>query len=658
MNIGDTVTATITVGDDAGVDYTLVSGTIDGFPLGALTPVIPTTYTATFTVTAGGNDIAAGANVPVANLVLSDTASAANQSLAFNGSVSPAGAADSIDANVPTLSSVTIASNNANPVWAKTGEVVTVSFTANESVGTPTVTIAGQDAVEAGGSTVWTATYTMQAGDAEGVVPFTIDFADLATNAGVQVTAATNASSVTYDKTNPSIAFTQDVEAGPVASDTVNLTVTETNGNAATYFYGFSGETVCDATDTYSEAFLSATPFTLNTETNNTKYVCAKAVDNAGNIGYSAASANDLNIDVTAPVISSISMPTGTYKIGDSFVVTITADAAGYTAGTITVNGVAVTGFTDAGLGVYTATYTVVEGHTDVLAAGVPTASVTLIDSVLNENTAYTTVAESGGDVVIDAHRPTVSSVVLADPALKKGETSLVTITFSEAVTNFTNADVTTIDNGALTAVSSGDGGITWTATFTPTDNFEDNSNTIVVNAATVNDFAGNAGMGTGTSANYAIDTLRPTLGVVVTDTALKAGETSLVTFTFSEPVTNFDNTDVTVIENGGLSAVSSGDGGTTWTATLTPTPDVTDATNIITVDMTTLTDVAGNAGTGTTDSNNYAIDTLRPTVGIVLDDSALKIGETATVTFTFSEAPTGFTGADVTVGSGSIGAI
>ena len=654
MNIGDTVTATITVGNDAGVTYTLVSGAIDGFTLGSLVRTSVTTYTATFTVTEGGADVLAGSDIPVASLVLADTASAPNQSAAFNGSVSPAGAADSIDANSPTLSSVTIASNNANPVWAKTGDVVTVSFTSNESIGTPTVTIAGQNAVEAGGPTVWTATYTMQAGDAEGVVPFTIDFADLATNAGVQVTAITSGSNVTYDETLPSIAFTQDVEVGPVTSDTVNLTVTETNGNTATYFYGFSADTVCDGTDTYDVAYSSATPFTLNTEANNTKYICAKAVDNAGNTGYSAASANDLNIDVTAPVIASISMPTGIYNIGDSFTVTITADAAGYTAGTITVNGVAVTGFTDAGLGVYTATYTVVEGHTDVLAAAVPTASVTLKDSVLNENTAFTTVTESGGDVVIDATRPTVG-VVVTDTALSVGETTLVTFTFSEVVTGFTNADLT-IPNGGLTAVSSGDSGITWTATFTPTADTTDVTNVFTVAMTGLTDIATNAGAGTTNSNNFAIDTLRPTVGVVLTDTALAAGETSLVTFTFSEVPTDFDATDVTVA-NGAIGAVSATGNPLVFEATYTPTADTMDATNIMTVG-TGWTDPAGNAPATPTDSLNYTIDTLRPTVGIVLNDSALKIGETATITFTFSEVPTGFTGADVTVGSGAIGAI
>lgn len=64
-----------------------------------------------------------------------------------------------------------------------------------------------------------------------------------------------------------------------------------------------------------------------------------------------------------------------------------------------------------------------------------------------------------GLSITIDTTAPT-ASVVVADTALAAGETSPVTITFSEAVTGFTNADLT-IANGTLSAVSSADGGIT-----------------------------------------------------------------------------------------------------------------------------------------------------------------------------------------------------
>ncbi|WP_222125870.1 Ig-like domain-containing protein, partial [Paenibacillus sp. Y412MC10] len=94
-----------------------------------------------------------------------------------------------------------------------------------------------------------------------------------------------------------------------------------------------------------------------------------------------------------------------------------------------------------------------------------------------------------------------------------------------------------------------------------------------------------------------------------VADTTLSIGETSLVTITFSEAVTGFTLADLTVA-NGTLSGLSSSDGGVTWTATLTPTTGITDATNVITLDNTGVQNAAGNAGAGTTDSNNYAIDT------------------------------------------------
>jgi hypothetical protein len=75
---------------------------------------------------------------------------------------------------------------------------------------------------------------------------------------------------------------------------------------------------------------------------------------------------------------------------------------------------------------------------------------------------------------------PPAATIVVADTALKIGETSLVTITFSRAVTGFTNADLT-IANGTLSAVSSSDGGITWTATFTPTNGITDTTNLITL---------------------------------------------------------------------------------------------------------------------------------------------------------------------------------
>ena len=267
---------------------------------------------------------------------------------------------------------------------------------------------------------------------------------------------------------------------------------------------------------------------------------------------------------------------------------------------------------------------------------------------------AFAAIYNNGGTLNTAYVEPPTATIVMADTALKIGETSLVTITFSRAVTGFTNADLT-IANGTLTAVSSSDGGLTWTATFTPTNNITDSTNLITLDNTGVTAISdGVAGVGTTSSVNYAIDTARPTVTIVMADTALKIGDTSLVTFTFSEAVTGFTNADLT-IANGTLSAVSSSDGGITWTGTFTPTASITDTTNLITLDNTGIADLAGNAGSGTTDSANYVIDTVRPTATIVVADSNLAAGETSLVTITFSEAVSGFTTADLTVANGTL---
>ena len=50
--------------------------------------------------------------------------------------------------------------------------------------------------------------------------------------------------------------------------------------------------------------------------------------------------------------------------------------------------------------------------------------------------------------------------------------------------------------------------------------------------------------------------------------------------------------------------------------------------------------------------------DTLAPTLSITSNVAALKVGETATITFTFSEAPTGFVDGDITTTGGTLGSI
>ncbi|MFZ3280976.1 Ig-like domain-containing protein [Pseudomonas sp.] len=373
--------------------------------------------------------------------------------------------------------------------------------------------------------------------------------------------------------------------------------------------------------------------------------------DLAGNAGSGTTDSANYAIDTVRPT-ATIVVADNALNLGETSLVTITFSEAvsGFTAADLTVANGTLTGLSSSDGITWTATFTPNSSTTD--ATNLVTLNNTGVTDLAGNTGTGTT---DSNNYAIDTLRPT-ATIVVADTALKIGETSLVTITFSEAVSGFTNADLS-IANGTLSAVSSADGGVTWTATFTPTSSITDATNLITLNNTGVADLAGNTGVGTTDSNNYAVDTVRPTATVVFAQNTLKIGDTSLVTITFSEAVSGFTNADLT-IANGTLTAVSSADGGITWTATFTPSANITDATNLVTLDNTGVADLAGNAGSGTTDSNNYSIDTQRPTATIVMADPALSAGETSLVTITFSEAISGFTNADLTVPNGTLTAV
>ncbi|WP_434091843.1 Ig-like domain-containing protein [Pseudomonas subflava] len=383
----------------------------------------------------------------------------------------------------------------------------------------------------------------------------------------------------------------------------------------------------------------------------------------ADSLGANAA----LVIDGVAPVVSSVSVPAnGTYVAGQNldftvnFSENITVDTSGGTprlAITLDTGGTVYASYlSGSGTSALVFRLTVASGQND--SNGISVGSTiqinggTLKDGVGND--AVTTLNGVGttSSVRIDAAPPT-ATISVADNVLAAGETTTVTITFNEAVTGLTTADFA-VANGTLSGLSSSDGGITWTATLTPTANVNDVSNVITLNNAGLQDLAGNIGSGNTDSNNYAIDHLPPTASIVVSDTELTAGETSTVIITFNEAVTGLTAADFTVA-NGTLSNLSSNDGSITWTAAFTPTLNVENAANSITLNNAGVQDAAGNAGVGTTTSNSYAIDTLRPTASIVVSDTALIAGETSTVTITFSEVITGLTVADFTVANGTL---
>ncbi|WP_291607974.1 Ig-like domain-containing protein [Comamonas sp.] len=366
-------------------------------------------------------------------------------------------------------------------------------------------------------------------------------------------------------------------------------------------------------------------------------------------------------VDAVAPVVSSVVSPAdGSYKAGDILSFSVNASESLLVSGSprlvLDVGGATryATLVSGSNSSILVFQYTVQAGDNDAngisVSGSLDLNGGSVCDAAGNDLALTLNGLGATSGVIIDTVLPT-ATIVVTDNALAVGETSTVTVTFSEAVSGLTTADFS-VGHGTLSNLSSSDGGITWTATLTPTAGITNVSNLITLNNTGYADAAGNTGAGATDSNSYAIDTQRPTAAIVVTDTALAVGQSSTVTITFSEAVTGLDVGDF-IVANGSLSNLSSSDGGITWTATLTPAAGITNASNLITLNSTGYVDAAANTGAGATDSNSYAIDTQRPTATIVVADTALAVGETSTVTITFSEVVSGLTTADFSVGHG-----
>ncbi|MCW8167415.1 flagellar hook-length control protein FliK, partial [Verminephrobacter aporrectodeae subsp. tuberculatae] len=113
-------------------------------------------------------------------------------------------------------------------------------------------------------------------------------------------------------------------------------------------------------------------------------------------------------------------------------------------------------------------------------------------------------------------------------------------------------------------------------------------------------------------------DTTGPTATITLADSALTAGKTTTVTITFSEPVNGLDPSDI-VSPGGTLSPPTANAERTVWTATFTPTANVSARANTIHINLGGVRDDAGNTGTGSASSDNYSVDTTRPTATITL---------------------------------------
>ena len=252
---------------------------------------------------------------------------------------------------------------------------------------------------------------------------------------------------------------------------------------------------------------------------------------------------------------------------------------------------------------------------------------------------------------VSDTTRPTVtfSSPTVSSGGSTNSNSINAQITVSETVTGFTASDVTVV-NGSLGALTAS--GNVYSGTLTAAS---EGVVQFTVNSGGFSDLAGNINSTAATVFSWTYDNTAPTMTITaaeVSDGATSNDASLSLTFTSSEPTTNFAAGDITVT-NGTISAFSS-TSSSVYTATFTPTS--AGATTI---------DVASGTFTDSTSNNNSAASqfnwtysTTVPTITISSSDvvnGAVSNNSSIALSFSLSASSTNFDATDITLSGGTI---
>ncbi|MFH3985330.1 Ig-like domain-containing protein [Acinetobacter baumannii] len=379
--------------------------------------------------------------------------------------------------------------------------------------------------------------------------------------------------------------------------------------------------------------------------------VRAEARDSAGNTDIADTTIKVITVDTTAPItpsaptgyLDNVGPDQGIKGSGSSTDdttpgVVISAPGAGETP-TLYVDGEKVAARYDPVTGTLTPTTPLADGSHQL--------TYTLTDAAGNES-----VQSPALLLTVDTTAPSLVITAL-DPALTATESTTISFTFSEAVSGFDIDDITPVGGTLSNLVQSTTNPNVWTATFTADGSGAAPSISVADGAYT--DLAGNLGTGDvldGTD-GFVVDTLAPA-PVITIDPV-----TNAITIDFGEAVNAVDGSPLTAdaleglldIANGTLTGlVDNGDG--SFSGTLVPAADF-EGDVVVNVPAGIVTDVAGNANLTATES--LTVDTLAPGLVITALDPALTATESTTISFTFSEAVSGFDIDDITPVGGTL---
>lgn len=205
-----------------------------------------------------------------------------------------------------------------------------------------------------------------------------------------------------------------------------------------------------------------------------------------------------------------------------------------------------------------------------------------------------------------------------------------------------------TLDNIPLGAVIAETGG-QWRFDHTGTT-LADGRHTLAV---TAKDAAGNANSA---SLGFVADTLVPTLaiGLVAGDDRLNAVEAG-APLAISGTTGGVEDGQIVTVTLDGTASYTATVAGNAWSV-IVAQPQQTVRAGLVEESHTLAANVADRAGNVASQAQRpFTVDITRPTVIISSDKSTLKAGDTAQLTFTFSEIPGGFDATDLGVASGGV---
>ena len=348
-----------------------------------------------------------------------------------------------------------------------------------------------------------------------------------------------------------------------------------------------------------------------------------------------------LLVDTAAPTISSsVSAAAGTYGIGASVPLTITAidGETGLTLTSNSFNGRSLGEVTDNQDGTYTTSYTVVENDTDIADGDNVEVNLAFTDPAGNTGTATTSVTLSGAST--DAHRPTIASVSVEAGTHGIGASVAITITAgaSETGLDLTSA---TFNGATLGEVTDNDG--TYSTTYVVE---EGNPHVADGGAVSVNlaftDPADNVGiafntvtLATGTS----IDTTPPTQTISDINISDDSG-VSDTDFLTNNPNQNISATLSGPLESGDT-LHGSVDSGVTWNEITASVSGTAITWNGVTLSSGAIqfkvVDAAGNDGD--VSEQAYILDTTVPTIDTTGTDSTVDEGSSANLNASGSDS-------------------